>query len=161
VAITRAIFYPLRTTSKENIFVLNSVCGHTRREMNDEDIGLIQGLFAEHRDWGRTRPLFFFEMLPQGWLSSFVLVAHRKSFLMSCDLAVSPGALLSIDAVVWMSHPFSGSTMANILVMDAEQPFVICPIHCSAANAGSLIIRAMRRAIWSLLLNNASTDVIP
>jgi hypothetical protein len=55
VAITRAIFYPLRKTSKENIFVLNSVCGHTRREMNAEDIGLIQGLFAEHRDWGRTR----------------------------------------------------------------------------------------------------------
>ncbi len=51
--------------------------------------------------------------------------------------------------------------MANTLVMDDEQPFVICPIQCSAANAGSLIIRDMKRAIWSLPLNNASTDVIP
>src|SRR6266852_3291695 len=38
------------------------------REMSAEDIGLIQGILAEHRDWSRTRPLFFFEMLPQGWL---------------------------------------------------------------------------------------------
>ncbi len=25
------------------------------RELSAEDIGLIQGLLAEHRDWGRTR----------------------------------------------------------------------------------------------------------
>jgi hypothetical protein len=49
------------------------------REMSAEDIGLIQGLLAEHRDWSRTRPLFFFEMLPQGWLSSFVLVVSLKN----------------------------------------------------------------------------------
>ena len=47
--------------------------------MSAEDIGLIQGLLAEHRDWSRTRPLFFFGMLPQGWLSSFVLVVSSKN----------------------------------------------------------------------------------
>ena len=49
--------------------------------MSAEDIGLIQWLLAEHRDWSRTRPrpLFFFAMLPQGWLSSFVLVVSSKN----------------------------------------------------------------------------------
>ncbi len=47
--------------------------------MSAEDIGLIQGLLAEHRDWSRTRPRFFFEMLPQGWLSSFVLAVSSKN----------------------------------------------------------------------------------
>jgi hypothetical protein len=47
--------------------------------MSAEDIGLIQGLLAEHRDWSRTQPLFFFEMLPQGWLSSSVLVVSSKN----------------------------------------------------------------------------------
>ncbi len=51
--------------------------------------------------------------------------------------------------------------MANVLVMGDEQPFVICLAQCSAANSGSRIIRDMRRVIWNLPLNNASTDVIP
>ena len=76
--------------------------------MNAEDIGLIQGLLAEHLDWSRTRPLFFFEMLPQGWLSSFVWVVSSKNIPNELWPAVSPGALLSVDAVVWMSHHFSG-----------------------------------------------------
>jgi len=32
--------------------------------------------------------------------------------------------------------------MANILMMDDEQPFVICSTQCSAANPDSLMIRA-------------------
>jgi hypothetical protein len=55
VAITRAIFYPARKTSKENIFLRTRSVVMQGWEMNAEDIGLIQGLLAEHRDWGRTR----------------------------------------------------------------------------------------------------------
>jgi hypothetical protein len=62
--------------------------------MSAEDIGLIQGLLAEHRDWSRTRPLFFFEMLPQGWLSSFALVVSSKNIPNELWPAVSPGTLI-------------------------------------------------------------------
>ena len=90
---------------------------------------------AEHRDWGRTRPLFFFEMLPQGWLSSFVLAVSSKNIpnelwpggfarclsLRRCDI---------VDTTL-----FQGGTMANILVgIEVEQPFVIYSAQYSAAN---------------------------
>lgn len=71
--------------------------------------------------------------------------APNPIYLMHRDLAVPSSTLANVNAEGMRNYPFLGGTMANIMVMEDEQVFVLCVTACSATKSDFLLIRDLRR----------------